>query len=238
MKNLIILLFCIPVMLFGQDANAPNLYEVITMEVKRGQEDAFEAAVKAHNEKFHGEGMYPASLNYNINGPWGGQYTWIMGPTSWTAMDTRPGKGAHDDDWKNVDQYVESYDGPGYWSMSSSLSHIAEGPNPSKRLIWVYDIKSGEGTRWTELVGQVKEVYAEKFSDEHFWVVWNEFSDTAKGWDVAVIFPFEKWAWMDEDNNFRDKFEEVHGKNTWDHFLDEFRTTINGRVDWLRETVE
>ncbi|MCB0663114.1 MAG: hypothetical protein KDC24_10265, partial [Saprospiraceae bacterium] len=116
MKNLIIALLVLPVFLFGQN-NDPNMYEALTITVKRGMEDKFEAAVKAHNQKFHTDSLYQASLGYNESGPNGGTYTWIMGPTNWGAMDDRPGKGAHDEDWKNVDQYVESYSSPSYWSM-------------------------------------------------------------------------------------------------------------------------
>jgi hypothetical protein len=80
-------------MLWGQEEDTPNLYEVVDIKVKKGQEKAFEAAVKSHNEKYHGEdGLYNASLAYNLNGPLGGTYSWIMGPTTYTAMDTRPEK--------------------------------------------------------------------------------------------------------------------------------------------------
>jgi hypothetical protein len=140
MKNLFFVFLIIPFFVFGQ-SNTPNMYEVVNIKVKRGMEDKFEAAVKSHNEKFHTDSLYQAFLTYNISGPTGGTYTWIMGPTNWGAMDTRPDEGAHNDDWKNVDQYVESYSSPSYWSYSEKLSHWVEGSNNDKRLIWAYNLE-------------------------------------------------------------------------------------------------
>jgi hypothetical protein len=226
-------------MLFGQDEKPPNLWETINITVKPGHEEAFEAAVKAHNTKFHAEdGLYRAELGYNINGPHGGTYTWLMGPTSYTAMDSRPGKGDHDQDWKNVGAHVEKYGSPEYWSHSVKLSHFVEGQTNSKRLIWLYDIRKGQATRWAELVGKVKEVYSKKRPTENFLVVWNDFADTKAGRDAAVIFPFDKYAWMDRQSNFSKDYEEVHGAGTWHNFLNEFNDTIDGRVDWLREMID
>ena len=239
MKKLVLLLLFLPVALFAQEEDPASLFQVVDLKVKKGMEDAFEAAVKSHNEQFHGaDGLYAARLFYNINGPSGGMYTWVMGPTTYTALDDRPSGDEHDDNWGKVEEYVEEMGTPGFWNYDHKLSQWnAEMPN-TKRLIWVYDIKRGQGKRWAQLVGQVKEVYEEKRADETFIVVWNDFADTHKGYDVAIIFAFDKWAWMDRESNFSKDYEEVHGEGSWRHFLNEFNDTINGRVDWLRTMVE
>jgi hypothetical protein len=210
---------------------------VVNITVKAGQEDAFEAAVKAHNEMYHGEGLYKARLAYELNGPDAGTYSWIMGPTNYTAMDSRPGKGAHDDDWAKVSAFVEEFGAPTYWSLDRELSSL-QSTTGQKRVIWMYDIKSGQGSRWAELVGKVKKVYTEKRPTETFIVVWNEFADTKAGRDAAVIFGFDKWAWLDRDANFGADYEAVHGAGSWHNFLNEFNDTIDGRVDWMRSFVE
>jgi len=240
MKKLLFILLCLPLIAFSQEENKANLFEVVNITVKAGQEDAFEAAVKAHNMKFHPEGgQYRARLFYNMNGPDGGKYSWIMGPTSWTALDNRPGKGAHDDDWdSNVTTHVEKYESPTFWTYSEKLSHDVENVSPQKRLIWMYDIKRGQGARWSELVGKVKEVYEAKRPTELFWVVWNEFADSKAGMDAALIFAFDDWAWMDRNSNFGKEYEEVHGDGSWHNFLNEFTDTVDGRVDWLRRRVD
>lgn len=213
------------------------MYEVTTMRVKRGMDDKFIEAVKLHDQKYHADGMYAARLSYNISGPQGGTYSWIMGPSNWSAMDTRPGKGAHDEDWKNVDQYVESYNPPSYWSYSEKLSHVVSGKNTDKRLIWAYNLKKGKGARWSELVQNIKEVYEKKLPEESFWVVWNKMAAGKDGVDVCLIFGSENWGALDRDRDFGDLYEEVHGNGTWHTFLNEFNETVEERTDWLREMV-
>jgi hypothetical protein len=129
---------------------------------------------------------------------------------------------------------VEEFSPPTYWSLDSKLTQVAEGQDISKRLIWVYDIKPGQSARWAELIGKIKKVYEEKRAGETFIVVWNNFADTKAGMDAAVIFGFDKWAWMDRNSNFSKLYEEVHGEGKWRHFMNEFNETINGRVDWMR----
>jgi hypothetical protein len=223
---------------FSQDQVQANLFETVNIHVKPGQEKAFEAAVKAHNMKYHPEdGDYHGRLFYNINGPIGGAYSYIMGPTSWTAMDSRPTGSDHDNDWAKVVAMTEKIESPVYWSFSEVLSNEVENISPSKRMIWMYDLKNGQEARWAELVGKVKEVYKAKRPTEPFWVLWNEFANTEAGMDAVIIFAFDKWSWLDRKNNFAKEYEEVHGEGSWHTFLNAFSETVNGRVDWLRERV-
>ncbi len=239
MKKLLFVLLCVPMIAFSQGETQPNLFEVVNIHVKKGQEKAFEAAVKAHNTQFHPKGgQYHARLFSNLNGPNGGTYAWVMGPTSWTAMDSRPAEGSHDADWAKVQALVDKFESPTYWSFSNELSQVNENISPSKRLIWMYDIKRGQSARWSELVGKVKKVYEAKRPTEPFWVLWNEFSDTGAGMDAAIIFAFDNWSWMDRKNNFGKEYEEVFGEGTWRHFLNEFNETIEGRVDWMRSRID
>jgi hypothetical protein len=238
MKNLLFVLLFLPLIAFGQE-QPQDLFETVNIHVKKGQEKALEAAVKAHNAKFHPEdGNFHARLFYNINGPSGGTYSWIMGPTSWTAMDSRPTDGDHDADWKKVTALVDKFDSPHYWKYSPKLSSDGGNASPAKRLIWIYDIKRGQAKRWSELVGKVKQVYAEKRPTEPFWVLWNEFGDSKAGMDAAFIFAFDNWSWMDRQSKFSKDFEEVHGEGSWFHFMNEFRETVDGRVDFIRERID
>lgn len=215
-----------------------SLYEVVRIKVKKGQEKAFEAAVKAHNDEFHGDGMHRARLAFNINGPYGNMYSWIMGPTNYAAMDSRPSGDSHDEDWSAVSEFIEEFQPPTYWSLDPKLSHSVDNDSADKDLIWVYDIKNGEYDRWAELVERVKEVYVKKLPTESFRVCWNEFSDTNKGHDVAVLFGLQTWGELDLDRDFGKLYEEVHGPKTWNNFLNDFRATVNARVDWLRMDVK
>lgn len=230
-------LLMIPSLSFAQ-GEKQNLFEVVYIKVKPGQEKAFEAAVKAHNESYHSEDPYRAGLAFNINGPYGNMYSWHMGPTNFAAMDDRPGEGLHDTDWQEVNAFIEEVTPPSYWRFDADLSHRVANQAADKDLIWVYDIKPGQFHRWAELVAKVKEVYEKKRPNESLHVYWNQFSDTKKGHDAAILFGLEKWAELDLERDFGKIYEEVHGANTWNNFLNDFRATINGRVDWVRMDVK
>jgi hypothetical protein len=161
-----------------------------------------------------------------------------MGPTTWTAMDDRPKETAHKGDWDKVREMVKKFESPTYWKFSNKLSQTVENESPPKRLIWSYDIKRGESARWAELVGKVKEVYEAKRPEEHFWVVWNQFANGPDGSDAVIIFAFDKWSWMDRESKFWKDYEEVHGEGSWYNFINQFRGTVDGRVDWLRERID
>jgi len=211
MKNITLLfLICLPVLLFGQADKTPNLFEYVNIQAIPGQEEAFEEAVKAHNAKYHAEGPYKAALKYTINGPGGGTYAWVMGPTSWTAMDDRPLKGEHDKDWAKVTALSARTGSPQYWTFDTELSRNAMNPANDKRMIWIYDLKPGQYSRWMELVAKVSEVYAKKRPTETFIVASNELADTRAGEDVGVAFDFAKWSRLDEVNKVYKDFEAVH----------------------------
>lgn len=238
MKTLLLLVFCLPLTLFGQDEKQPSLYELVNITAKSGQEEAFETAVKAHNSKYHADGPHEAQLAYNINGPTGGTYTWIMGPTTWTDMDNRPIKGAHDEDWKKVLALTEHTESPTYWTVNRKLTQVSSSLTNSKQLIWLYDIKTGQYDRFFELLAKVKEVYEKKRANETFMVCTNEFANTKMGQDAAIIFSFDKWSWLDEESMFSKDYEEVHGEGSFHNFLNALTDSVEGRIDWLREYVE
>ena len=237
MKNVLFLLFLIPFILQSQDPPG-TLYEAINITVKAGQEEAFEAAVKAHNATYHPQGAHFADLFYNINGPNGGTYSWIMGPTNWAGMDNRPANDGHDDDWaNNVGQYVESISTPQYWNGSQELSHINPDNIGDKSVVWVYDIRQGKGAQFAELLGKVKKVYMEKLPEDSYFFGWNAFAN-ADGQDAVLVFPMNNWAELDEDNNFGALFVDVHGAGSWHSFLSHVEECVNQRVDWIRERID
>ena len=239
MKNILFILLLLPALAFCQSAPQPALYEVVNLKIKKGQEKAFEAAVKKHNAEFHAAGsLHKANVHFIINGPDGGKYSWVMGPTNFTAMDNRPGEGAHDDDWAKVADFIESADVPDYWSEDAELSFMGTNTSNGKSMVWVYDLEEGKGRKWMGLMLKIKEVYKTKYPKESFYVYWNEFVNTKEGNDAAIVFPFKKWAWLDDNSKFYENYEAVHGEETWGLFLSELRDCVNGRVDFLRELID
>ena len=235
MKKLLIFIFCIPIFMNAQ-SDSPTLWEVINIQVKSGMEKDFEAAVKAHNERFHPEGPHQAQLFSNINGPYAG-YQWVMGPTNWEAMDNRPDDEAHDNDWAKVQAMIESAEPPQYWSTDLKNSQLILDPVNNKSVVWMYDLESGKSSQWSDLLGKVKEVYAASRQDEDFFVGWNEFSN-AKGEDAVIIFTMDKWGDLDQQRNFGKEYEAVHGEGTWHQFLNHVNECVKQRVDWIRIRID
>lgn len=99
-----------------------------------------------------------------------------------------------------------------------------------------YNLRAG--SRFSELVGKVKEVYDKKRPDEAFGVAWNEFANTQAGMDAVILFNFDKWAFMDRQNSFGKDFEEVHGEGSWHNFLNQFSEVTDGRIDWMRTRID
>ncbi len=237
MKKLILLLLCIPMLSFAQTEPETNLFLVVHLTVKKGMDNEFEASVKAHNEAYHGEGLYFASVYNNINGPFGGTYAWVMGPTNYSALDTRPQDEAHDADWEKVLEYVDDVSTPMYMSLDRGLSNIPEAIPGDKSLLWIYDVAKGKYPRFAELVSKVNEVYKASRPDEYMAIVWNEFANN-DGHDVAIVWSFDKWAFLDDNRKFSIEYEAVHGSGSWMNFLNEFEECIDGRQDFIRQRLD
>lgn len=238
MKNYLFLLLLLPCLVYGQSNTAPELYEVIRIKVKLGQEKAFEAAVKKHNAEFHKKGTaHSAQLFYNITGTWGGYYSWVMGTTNFAAMDNRPIDGAHDKDWSSINQYIEEVKPPTYWSYVENISHKGSVRGSTKSLVWILDIKPSKASKVRQLIKQIKKVYAEKMPDNTYSVYWNKLRNTSAGEDIAIVFPFHKWAWLDKDDNIRELYNAVYGAGSFDSFLTDWRDCILAEVDILREKI-
>ena len=45
---------------------------------------------------------------------------------------------------------------------------------------------------------------------------------------MVVVWFFDKWAWMGEDDDFEGKFEEVHGEGSWDRWMNDWIGATNG----------
>lgn len=239
MKKLLLLLLLAPMLLFGQNDDKPSLFEVVDIKVKMGQEKAFEAEVKRHNLAFHKEGTpYNAGLAYKINGPRGGTYSWIMGPTSFTAMDNRPVGEAHDESWNKVSQYIEDVVATNYWEYDPDMSFKGTDNGSGKSAIMSFDIKPGKDMQFKLLVAQVIKVYESQRPNETFNFYWNSFRDSKVGNDVAFVFPFSKWAWLDKEVSFRKDYEAEFGEGSYNVFQEQLNDCVIGKTEFIRETIK
>lgn len=239
MKRLI-LFACALAIAFSAVAQSDYLqWEVMNIKPKADKLDLFKKGVAAHNKKYHASGPYRVTMVSVLTGPSSGQYTWIMGPCTWTQLDSRPVKGEHDMDWdKNVVPYVESFGEVSYWRLDKDINYQA--PNPAtliKSRIRFYTVIPGQGERLTDLLKKIAEIYKKKQYPASYNVYRRQ--GAAEGATVAVGLDFSKWAYFDSAPNIMKDYEEMYGDNSWNRFLDEFALCIDRSktTDELNEIV-
>jgi hypothetical protein len=222
----------------GQNTNYMQ-WEVMYITPKADKIDLFKKGLAAHNKKYHPAGAYHASIAAVVSGPNTGAFAWIMGPTTWTQMDGRPGAGEHQLDWdKNVGMYVEKYSESSYWRLNTDVNYRPEGADGFlKQRDRVYDVKPGQGARFTEQIKKVLEVYKQKKYVAAYSLY--ERVDATAGHEAIVGISFAKWAYFDSQPNFRSDFESVHGVGSFDRFLEELdicldrSETFDELLEWM-----
>lgn len=215
-----------------------KLLELVYLKPIRGADmDAATKAMAEHNKKYHSEAPFKASVWSNVTGSHVGTICWSMYPATFKQYDERKDVDAHDKDWdKNISPYFDIV-AHEFWKEDDDLSYWPEDFKMTKRLIWtVFDIKPGDGYRFKALLKNIKEVYEKKNYKHAFTVYWNRF-DNRDGRDVAIEVDFEKWAFLDEDMNFKKDYEEVHGEGSWWKAIEEYRDVVVSAEDELSEEI-
>jgi hypothetical protein len=206
---------------------------------KRGMEDKFEAAVKAHDQKFHPVGPYVAGLRKVVYGDMAGWYIWIFGPTTYSALDTRPDKdNGHAADWNNnVDPLVEKYGMTNLMNLAPDLSYATDEIGKSKYYeIWMAKIKKGQFYRFKALCQNLKKAY-EAQGKGSMTILTNAVHSNDSP-DVAIVWPFNTFAEWDQDTGVRDQYEKIFGTGSWQHVIDEWRDINESYNSEIREVLK
>lgn len=206
------------------DEKPKTVTETLYILPKRGMEDKFEAGVKAHNQKFHPDGPNRAGLRKVEYGEKAGWYVWVFGPTTYAALDSRPGKAnGHDEDWsKMVDPFVDQYGDVMLWEFNSDLSFGADILKNSKYYeAWAIDLKRGEYYRFKAMIEKMKKVYESK-ATKGFLIFENPIHTTNSP-DVAILWSFNSYDEWSKDMGVKDDYEKMFGAGTWQLLLNEWK---------------
>jgi hypothetical protein len=232
---------CLAMNSFAQSGSGstPMAIESLMLMPRRGMEEKFEEAVKAHNKKFHPEGPYVAGLRKIDYGPKAGWYVWVFGPTAYGSLDTRPTKeNGHEQDWNtNIDPLVEEYGATGFFDYNSDLSYGLDIFKKAKHYeAWSIDLKPKQYYRFKALVGKLKKVY-ESLGTTAFIVLDNNlhFKD---GPDVALIWSFDTYSDWQKDPGPKATYEKMYGEGSWQMAMDEWMDIINGYNSEIRSNVQ
>jgi hypothetical protein len=229
---------CLPVTSYTQDDDDDSyaMLESVYILPKVGHEDSFVDAVKAHNEKYHNADPYEATLYYIYSGNEAGWYVWEMGPMTFTDMDDRPtDQEGHDADWDtNIAPHVQKYGRTEYWRRNAEQSYSND-DDWNKLEIWWVDITRGEYYRFRKMMENIKKVH-EKMDDVIS--VWNTQFNQGDGRDVAIVWPFAKWAEYDDDDwKIKAEYDAMFGEGEWENALEEWEEITKSVVQeiWVRE---
>jgi hypothetical protein len=215
------------------------VFESQMMLPKRGMEDKFEAAILAHDKKFHPEGPYTAGLRKIEYGPRAGWYVWVMGPVAYSSLDNRPSKeNGHDADWSGtIDPLVQEYGGTGLWSYDAALSYGLDIFKKSKHYeVWSVDLKPKQYYRFKALCEKLKKVY-ESLGTTAFLVLENNLH-SRDGADVGLIWSFNTYDEWQKDPGPKDAYEKLYGAGSWEMALDEWMDMIKSYDSEIRTNIQ
>lgn len=212
------------------------MFETMYIDAKPDKIDEFEAALKSHNKKFHADGPAAVSVHYIVNGPYAGQLSWLMGPLTFTDLDSRPSGEDHREDWNKVMPYVKSISEVEYWRRSDDINYRPEGANFSKFHMRYFDVKWGKWEEFSKFLSQVVEVHKAKAYPQSMTIFWSQFG-SGNGREVVAVQGFNKYSEYDEEDTWVEDFDSVHGEGAWSKAMERMGEMTEGMSEEIREVV-
>lgn len=231
-----VLVFSFSVSVDAQDSENYTMWETIMLTPDYTKLKILEANMRKHNQTFHKEGAHQAQV-YNITtGPNSGSFIWQMGPMMFKHNDTRPGQGAHSDDWRdNIMPYIKKFHTTEYWTQDDEISHTSmlTGPEVKYPILFVrfFEVDNDHGYSMDHIFKQVKETIKSLPGENPWGLYYNEFLQGNLGRHVATVGFYKNWTDFDTDRKFKAAFEKIHGANSWQTFLDTLNGTFSNRWD-------
>lgn len=234
MKTVVFLLMLFPFLCVSQENEQPqNEPLIITTSLIRPDMKnlaEFREAMKSHNDQYHSGGSHGARVFSIFNGPEAYNYMFVSGPMPWSAMDeVMEDSDAHDKDWfDNVIPYIKDETDVTIWRFDPKSSHFPQNFEMDKLQVMTFDIKRGEYGNMKEHVTKMTDVLKEKYSDMPVGIYENEFSSTKDGRDLSVVYFFDDFAWIGEDHQWKERYDEVHGEGGYEEFMQNWKNLSNG----------
>jgi hypothetical protein len=207
------------------------MYESIYLKPDTKHLKELSANMKAHNKKYHNTAPYTA-LVWNVStGPRAGDIVWMMGPCTFTDLDSRPSADGHDDDWMhNVLPYVKDVGTGEYWRRDDDLSMPSDDGKPIIRVRFMV-VNQEEDHRVDGLLEQISKTVKEMEGDFSWSVYDNMFRQGSIGRHIALVTGFNNWAALDEDGNFGEVFNKIYGEDAVRKFGEEMADVFEDSYD-------
>jgi len=213
------------------------VYETIYLSPKTDNILELGEKMTAHNEKYHATAPYNASVWRVLTGERSGNMLWVMGPFTFSDLDNRPATGGHDEDWAGkVLPLTHGMHNGYYWKLRPNYMYTPSEDYQGKIMrVRTLDIKPGKWYEYKHMMDLIMKVYNEKNIGHSVAIFDNVVADNNR--DVAIVWQYPNYTYMDEDLEFSKKFEEIHGDNSWNHFMEAMREIVESASDELLEVI-
>lgn len=222
------LLLVTSVAVFGQDEESEEneIFFVQQLQPHNDQIEAFENALQEHNQTYHSEDG--VMTFYEISGKTHGHYEFVLGPYTWTEWENRELSEDHRMHFNNeIMPLVKHAAEPSAWKHlpNFELNQPDISEYSRKSIISILTLKDGQYARFMKTLEQWHKANAES---EDFDGSYNIFSRQLSGENqIAFIYRLEDgWAELDEEQNLRDRFENIHGKSDWDLWAEDAEKVV------------
>jgi len=231
MKKVLTIILLLPTWIIAQENQESLVFENVMLTVHPTKIAQFEAGVAAHNKKYHSEGAHQANV-YNITtGKNAGKYMWNMGPLPWSAIDNRPTKEGHEEDWNtNVAAHTTGEADVIYWKFHPQFSNFSKDFTLKHISVFMLDVKRFKDPQAIEIIKKVQKVQMAKRPNEMYGVYTNEMANM-DGQDIAWVSFFDKMSFLGQDDTFVKDYEVVHGEGTFLKFLADVDACMAGEYE-------
>lgn len=222
MKRFLLLFLLAPFIGVGQNKNVVNANRVFA---KIDKVLEFEKALATHAQKYH-TGDWKWRVFEIQTGPDAGGYHITEGPASWDAIDSRGNLGTeHNTDWnKNVAIYLTDRGSSNYSVFLDTLSTVALTDWADKINISHLYPKIGWGNKVREMIANSKPAW--EAGGESIAVYQANSSGPAQYTIVTRYKQGLKEKTMNFRKPFKERYEAIHGADSFDGYLEIFRTYV------------
>jgi len=192
--------------------------------------------MRKHNQTYHSEGAHKSTV-YNIStGPNAGKIIWEMGPLMYSHLDSRPSAGGHDEDWRdNVMPYIKKMHTVEYWKADAKLNNtdMLDGDNSKYPILFFryWEVEPGQGFNVNTYFKKISKAVKALEGENPWGIYYNEFRQGDLGRHIATVSFSPNWAEFDQDVNWVETFNKVHGENSWQNQLNMQEATFSNSWD-------
>ncbi|QCK15694.1 hypothetical protein [Mangrovivirga cuniculi] len=202
------------------------LTETIYLQPKPGMAKQMEEGVAKHNQKYHARGQDNEAVLRRVEyGNKAGWYVWVMNGT-YASLDNRPDDDDHSEDWEdNVGKYVEKYGETDLWSFNKNLSFGMDKFQTQKRYeAWAIELKPWQGYRFNAILEKLHAAF-EKMGNRTM-LVFNSEVNRKGGPDRGIVWGYNNYADLESDSKLVETYNSIHGENSWQNFLEEWKDVV------------